>query len=198
MRTPRRQGRERAPTAPTTVSLELQQVLSNLPNAAAYVVNPALRILAANRVATALGGVDRLGRALHYLFTDPAARRYYPNWEAVARSAVSALRVAASAPSPHPEVSAVVDQLGRTAPFAAFWGDPSVAGPPLAHIRIQHPDVGRMTLSYRTFGVRDVHGQYLIVATAPPGSPSADALTLLGTLDATRNREHPQLTNGRQ
>ena len=140
MRTPRRQGHERAPTAPTTVSLELQQVLSNLPNAAAYVVNPALRILAANRVATALGGVDRLGRALHYLFTDP----------------------------------------------------------PLAHIRIHHPEVGRMTLSYRTFGIRDVPGQLLIVATAPPGSPSADALTLLGILDATRNREHPQLTNGRQ
>lgn len=179
-----------------TVRPELEQMLSNLPNAAAYIVNPALRVLAANRVATTLIGADQYDQPIHYLFTHPAAHRYFLDWDTVARAAVSALRLAAGHPSPHPEVTALIDRLRRTGTFAALWGDHEVAGLTVTHKKINHPEVGRIELSYQTFDVRDAPGQQLIVATAPAASPSADALALLGTIDATRHRELPETTNG--
>lgn len=179
-----------------SVSPELQQMLNYLPNAAAYIVNPAFRVLAANRVAKALIGADQYDQTIHYLFTNPAAHRYFLNWNTVARGAVSALRLAAGYPSPHAEVTALIDRLGRTDTFAAMWGDHEVAGLTISHKKINHPEVGRIELSYQTFDVRDAPGQQLIVATAPAASPSADALALLGTIDATRSRELPEPTNG--
>ncbi|SNS47597.1 helix-turn-helix transcriptional regulator [Rhodococcoides kyotonense] len=187
-------------TAPQVVTEavdhELQQMLDNLPTAAAYVVNPAFRVLAANRVATALIGADQYDQTFHYVFTHPAAHHYFLNWDTVAQAAVSSLRSAAAHPSPHPEVTALIDRLGRTGTFAAMWSDPNIAGVTIPDMKINHPDVGRIYLSYRTFDVRGAPGQQLIVATALAGSPSADALALLGTIDATRNLRHPEPTNG--
>ncbi|MDO0933781.1 hypothetical protein QQY66_19595 [Streptomyces sp. DG2A-72] len=49
-------------------------------------------------------------------------------------------------------------------------------------------DVGVPTLDYETFDVRSSPGLRLIVHHAPTDSPSADALNLLGSLVASRNR----------
>jgi transcriptional regulator with XRE-family HTH domain len=179
-----------------TVSPELLQMMDKLPYAAAYVVNPALRVLTANRVATALIGPDQYDQPMRYLFSNPAAHRYFIDWETVARAAVSGLRLAAGYTPPHPEVTSLIDQLSRISTFAAIWDDHEIDGPAITRKEINHPDVGRMDLSYQSFDVRDAPGQQLVVATAPAASPSADALALLGTLDATRNSQYPETTNG--
>lgn len=172
------QGRERTPSA---------QMMDNVPNAAAYIVNPAFRVLAANRTAVALIGPDQYNQPVRYLFLDPDARDYFRNWERVARAAVSGLRMAAGFSPPHPEVAAVVDGLRQQSQdFSALWDDHTAAGLTITYKKIHHRDVGDLELSYQTFDIRDAPGQQLVVATAPTGSPSADALALLGTLDATR------------
>jgi transcriptional regulator with XRE-family HTH domain len=178
------------PTVSEEVTSELRQLMESIPNSAAYVVNPALRVIATNATAAALLGPAQLEvAALHFLFLDPAARDYFSNWDEVARASVSALRYAHGHPAPHPEVAATVQRLlYSNTEFPTMWEDHAVAGLSLVNKSINHPDVGRLELTYQTLDVRDSPGHQLIIATAPVGSPSADGLALLGTLHATPRR----------
>lgn len=173
---------------PATVSDELQQLMDAFPGAAAYVVDPAFRVIAANATAKALLGPAQLeAGGLEFIFLEPAARDYFVEWDVVARASVSALRFAAGFATPHPDVPPLVERLRRGSPdFAALWDDHTVAGLNITYKVIDHPDVGRIELTYQTLDVRDAPGQQLTVASAPAGSPSADALALLGAVEATR------------
>jgi transcriptional regulator with XRE-family HTH domain len=173
---------------PGPVSPELLQLMDAFPQAAAYVVDPGFQILAANITAKALLGPSQLSLgAFDFLFVDPAARTYFDHWDHVARSAVSALRLAAGFTNPHPAVPPLVARMLAGSPeFAAFWADQTVAGLSLTEKVINHPDVGRLVLTYQTLDVREAPGHQLTVATAPAGSSSADALALLGALETTR------------
>jgi hypothetical protein len=169
------------------VSAETRQLLDAFPNAAAYVVDPALQIIATNTIAAALLGPDQLEQgALNYLFLDDAARHYFIDWEPVARAAVSALRHASSSPAPPAGFAATIAALStQSADFRALWEDHAVAGLALTKKRINHPAAGRLELTYQTLDIRDAPGQQLTVATAAAGSASADGLLLLGSLRAT-------------
>ena len=173
---------------PGTVSPELVQLMDAFPGAAAYVVDPAFRVIAANASARALLGPTQLeAGGLEYIFLEPSARDYFVEWDVVARASVGAIRLAAGFASPHPAVPPLVERLLReSSDFAALWADHTVSGLNITYKVINHPDVGRVKLTYQTLDVRDAPGQQLTVATAPVGSPSADALALLGTIDATR------------
>ena len=179
------------PPPPGTASPELIQLMDAFPGAAAYVVDPAFRVIAANATATALLGPTQLeGGALEYIFLDPSSRSYFVEWEVVARASVSALRLAAGHATPHPDVPPLIARLRHgSRDFEELWADHAVAGLNITRKVIEHPDVGRLELTYQTLDVRDAPGQQLTVATAPAGSASADALALLGALDATRRAE---------
>jgi transcriptional regulator with XRE-family HTH domain len=175
-----------------TVSPELLQTMDAFPHTAAYVTNPAFRVLIANPAATAL--IAPLQRrdpnVLAALFLDPTARDFYVNWDEVSKASVSALRLAEGFTPAHPEVTDLIVRLRReSTTFRGLWDDHAVAGLTATRKTIRHPEVGMLTLSYQTFDVRSAPGQQLTVATAAPGSSSADALALLGTLDATRRHE---------
>ncbi|RWZ68194.1 XRE family transcriptional regulator [Labedella populi] len=173
---------------PGAVSSELLQLMDAFPGAAAYVVDPAFRVIAANATARALLGPTQLeAGGLEYIFLEPSAHDYFVEWDVVARAAVSALRLAAGFAVPYPAVPPLVERLLReSSDFAALWADHTVSGLNITYKVINHPDIGRVELTYQTLDVRDAPGQQLTVATAPAGSPSSDALALLGTIDATR------------
>jgi len=97
------------------VGPQLRQMMDNVPNAAAYIVNPAFRVLAANRTAVALIGAGQYGQPVRYLFLDPAARDYFLNWEMAARAAVSGLRLASGYTPAHPEVTALESNFAAIA-----------------------------------------------------------------------------------
>ncbi|WP_307787670.1 helix-turn-helix transcriptional regulator [Mycolicibacterium sp. S2-37] len=175
-----------------TVSPELLQTMDAFPYAAAYVTNPAFRVLIANPAADALITPlqQRDPNVLAALFLDPSARDFYVNWNEVSQASVSALRLAEGFTPAHPEVIDLITRLCRdSTTFRGLWHDHAVAGLTATRKTIRHPEVGMLTLSYQTFDVRSAPGQQLTVATAAPGSASADALALLGTLDATRRHE---------
>lgn len=173
------------------VSKDLQQMMDIVSNAAAYVVDSGFRVLSSNRTAAALIGPDQYDRPVEYLFLDPAARSYYLDWDVIARATISGLRYATGFTPAHPAVAPLVDELlRRSDEFRGLRDNHEVAGLTITYKRIQHPDVGRLDLTYQTFEVRDTPGQQLIVATAPLASSSADALALLGSLDATRHGLH--------
>ncbi|MGW6913852.1 helix-turn-helix transcriptional regulator [Kitasatospora sp. NPDC054939] len=186
------------PTGPATqpaehVGDELRQLLDDFATAPAFVLNPALDVLAANPMAEALfspfATVDNLARMT---FLDPVARRFHTPWERAAEAVVGELRRATGTAPHYPRLQAVLRRLTEeSGEFAALWSSHTVHGKSHGTKGLVHPDVGPLSLTFRTFDVRGEPGQHLVVYQAPPGSPTAEALTLLGTLHAAHHRESP-------
>ncbi|AEW99593.1 putative DNA-binding protein (plasmid) [Streptantibioticus cattleyicolor NRRL 8057 = DSM 46488] len=82
-----------------------------------------------------------------------------------------------------------------SAEFARLWAAHPVRGKTHEAKRFRHPDVGPLTLNYQAFDVREAPGQQLVIYHAEPGSDSAHALRLLGSVHATRTRPAPHGTD---
>lgn len=171
--------------ADSEVSGELQQTLDAFPDAAAFVMNAASRVVATNTAAAALlaplGSEETIVGAL---FLDEGARRFYVDWENAARAEVCNLRLAMSYAYPHPELAALVEQLiGASDPFRTMWNDENITGAPTPSRVIEHPAVGLLRLAHQRFNVRGAPDLELVVLSAAAGSQSAEALKRLASED---------------
>ncbi|QES51829.1 transcriptional regulator [Streptomyces venezuelae] len=176
-----------APTTPDRVGPALRQLLDGYPGAPAFVINRTLDVLAANALAQALYSpfepADNLARMV---FLDPAGRRFHTRWGHTAQAVVGHLRQAAGLEPGNPRLRTLLrDLTEHDADFARLWNTHAVRGKTSDAKHLLHPDVGSLTLTYQAFDVREAPGQQLVVYQAEPATPSAQALTLLGTLHAT-------------
>ncbi|MEN8651531.1 helix-turn-helix transcriptional regulator [Streptomyces sp. 21So2-11] len=174
-----------------TVSPGLIQLLDGYTNTPAFVLNPALDLLAANSLADALfspfGKADNLARMT---FLDPAGRGFYAQWDRTAEAVVSHLRQATGLKPHYPRLHQLVGALTDTSEeFATLWSSHTVYGKTHDTKELIHPDVGPLSLTYQSLDVRGAPGQQAVIYHAEPGSPSSQALSLLGSLNATRRRE---------
>lgn len=146
-------------------------------------------------------GSNPLGRALfphlfpsdaapmntaRYLFLDPRSRDFYPDWDAVARESVSAMRLLAGHDPSDRQLAALVGELAtRSTEFRTWWGSHTVRTHSTGTKRIHHPVVGDMTLSYQTLTLQNVANVRLATYLAQTGTPSSDALDMLRSWVAT-------------
>ncbi|MEV6425960.1 helix-turn-helix transcriptional regulator [Streptomyces sp. NPDC051662] len=168
----------------------LRVLLDGYPGTPAFVIGPSLDILAANALAEALYSpfepMDNLARMV---FLAPAGRPFHPRWDWTAETVVGHLRQTYGIDPGSLRLHELVAELSaHSSDFARMWSTHTVRGKTRENKHFRHPNVGNLTLTYHAFDVRDAPGQQLIIYHAEPGSPSAEALSLLGTMHATANQ----------
>jgi transcriptional regulator with XRE-family HTH domain len=171
----------------------IMRILDRLEDTPAQVVNLVGETLRQTQPAVALMGDDSaytgLARSLHYRwFTDPAARRIYPQKDHPTHSRLIAanLHGAYTRDGKDSRAAEIVDALLAAGPeFGAIWREHPVMGPYCAPKRIQHPQVGLLELHCQTL-VEPDQSQALLVFTAVPGTESYDKLKLLSVIGGRR------------
>jgi transcriptional regulator with XRE-family HTH domain len=179
-----------ARSTPERADPELLRLLDGWSGNPALVLGRAYDVLAGNRLGYALfeefrGGANLLVKQ----FLSPDARSFYQDWEDAAVNTVAGFRLLYGQDPHHPRVREVLGSMLRRSPeFAELWRANDARGKQAEVKTFRHRDVGELTLRMHAFDVRAAPGQQLVVYHAEPGSASADALALLGTLAATADR----------
>jgi transcriptional regulator with XRE-family HTH domain len=157
----------------------------------AFVESRMFDVLAANRLATALSPSMRPGRnRLRSMFLEPAEQELHPEWTRAVGGMVAAFRASIGNDVDDPRIAQLVGELSlASGPFRRLWARHDVKPLAGAPVRMHHPEVGPLDLRVEKLGIGGSGGQLLVVYHAEPGSDSAHALALLGTIVATEEAE---------
>lgn len=172
----RRTPRPRKPTVPAG-ALKLLDTLAQ----PAFVEDRYFDILASNGAARALSpSLAAGGNQLRDLFLDPAEQALHPEWEAVTECFVANLRQAVGNDIGDPRFIELTGELTLASPrFRQLWARHEVRGQRGTPLRLEHPQVGPMTLNRERLAIDGADGLMLIVYHPDSGSADADKLALL-------------------
>ncbi|MCI4063986.1 helix-turn-helix transcriptional regulator [Micromonospora sp. R77] len=179
------------PRSTTTVRPTILRVLDAMTDVPAYVRNGRFDILGANQLGRALyapvfdsplfaqrGPVN----TARFMFLDPNATDFWPDWDKGANDAVAFLRSEAGR-SPHDRV--LTDLIGelttRSTEFSVRWARHDVKFHRTGIKRLRHPVVGELNLPYEALELAADPGLRLNVYTPEPDSPEQQALDLLAS-----------------
>jgi transcriptional regulator with XRE-family HTH domain len=115
--------RRRSAGRPERIRPELVRLMEAWSHTPAIVIGRHMDVLAANPLATVLHGRFTRGTNLvRGVFLDPASRELYPEWEAVARETVAALRAAVGPDVDDPRLTDLVGELSlKSEEFRKLW-----------------------------------------------------------------------------
>ncbi|MGW5416371.1 helix-turn-helix transcriptional regulator [Actinomadura geliboluensis] len=146
--------------------------------------------------------MNRMGRALlvglepvpseadnhpRWLFLREATRELHVDWEMNARVSVGVLRRTAGRYPRDKRLHALIGELSVASPeFRNWWAEHDVEVPCRGPKRFRHPVVGDLTLQVESLQLHDGE-RWIYAYAAEPGSPSEEALRLLGTWAATQD-----------
>ena len=169
----------------------MQRILDAMTDAPALVQNGRLDILAANRLGLALYSEMDLapGRPANharFVFLDPRATSFFLDWERAADDTVAMLRAEAGRDPHDRNLTDLVGELStRSDDFRVRWAAHNVRAHQTGAKRFHHPVVGDLSLTFEMLELAADPGLHLLALSAEPGSPSHDALSLLGSWAAT-------------
>ncbi|WP_406014621.1 helix-turn-helix transcriptional regulator [Streptomyces sp. NBC_00984] len=182
----RPKSRASAPASSQRVRPGLRLVLDSLTAAPAFVLGRRMDVLAWNALGDAVVGFSRMPVAERNMprqvFLEPAARKLYPDWAAVAAETVAYLRLDAGLHPDDKRLATLVGELSlKSDDFRRLWADHQVKSKTYGVKRIDHPVAGELVLPYETLGAAGDPGQCLVVYTPEPGSETAERVALLAS-----------------
>ncbi|GAA1373678.1 helix-turn-helix domain-containing protein [Streptomyces beijiangensis] len=180
------------------VQPQLQRLLDDLSATPAVVMGRRMDILAWNSLAAALMTdfaqvPEKKRNYTRILFTDPAMRTLYDDWDNVAKTAVSQLRMEAAKYPDDSRLTALVGELSvQDADFRRWWAAHHVAARTVGTKVLRYPVAGELTLDWDTLTASTDPDQQLVVWTAEPGTPTYDGLRILASWAAGREEPAPR------
>jgi len=184
----------RKPSTPSQVRPSVRRLVDAMAGIPAFISNGRLDILYANPLLEALYSEQfrdavRPVNSARFMFLDPRARTFYPDWEMVMQDAVASLRGEAGR---NPYDRALSDLVGllstRSEEFRVAWARHDVRFHRSGTKRMRHPLVGDVTLAYERLELPADQGLALVTYSAEPGSASEAALGELARWASTRDR----------
>lgn len=176
---------------PWKATPQLQWILDAMRDAPAIIGNGRGDLLAANHLGRALYSdlfADPSGKPnfARFTFLDPAARRFYPDWDYFADITVAMLRTEAGRHPHDRQLHELVGELSTCSDeFRRRWSAHDVRIHSAGTKHFHHPVVGDLLLAYQTLDLRLEASVALTAYAAEPGSASERALHLLASWAAT-------------
>jgi transcriptional regulator with XRE-family HTH domain len=186
----------RSPRNPV-IRTGLQLTLDAITGGPALVRNGRMDIIAANTLGRALH-VDAyfsperpVNLARHAFLDRKKAELFYPDWDATADAIVAILRTEAGRDPYDKDLQDLIGELStRSEEFRTKWGDHNVRRHATGVKHFHHPIVGTLDLLFEASELMADRGWNLLIYTAEPGTPTADALRLLASWAATQEQEN--------
>ncbi|MGW1726711.1 helix-turn-helix domain-containing protein [Streptomyces sp. NPDC002306] len=186
-------GRRRAPAG--RLRPALQYMLDAISDAPAFIHNDRHDLLATNHLARALyapllADPRRPANLARFIYLDPAARAFLPDWDRAADDVAAMLRGEAARNSYAKDLTDLIGELStRSEIFRKRWADHNVRHHRTALKKLRHPAVGDLELNCETMSLASDPALTLVIYTAAPGTPGADALRLLSAWAATQDQQ---------
>lgn len=177
-------------TTQAGVTPGIQQLLDAI-TSPAWVRNARHDMLAANRMARALyapvlADPRRPASNARFIFLDPAAQDFYADWERAADDIAAMLRSEAGRDPHDRDLIELIGELStRSEEFRRRWAAHNVRFHRTGRKRVRHPIIGLLEMDFEAMEFPSHPGLTLLVYTAAVGTPTADALDLLGSWAAT-------------
>lgn len=187
-------GRRKAP-ATWRPSPSIQWWLDSMVSAAAMIGDGRTDLLAWNTLGGALMSemIDTATTTppnfARFIFFEPVARRFFPDWDTVAAMNVAQLRTEAGRDPHSKELHDLVGELStRSDQFRQLWSRHDVWHLDTGTKRYNHPIVGDLTLHFDGLDLVGQPAVQLTALTAEPGSADHQKLQLLGAWVSSRER----------
>ena len=161
----------------------------------AFAQNGRLDVLAANRLGRALysemfADPARPANLARFVFSNPRSHDFFADWERAANDTEAILRSEAGRDPYDSGLSDLVGELAtRSEEFRTRWAahDVRIHRAGVKHVR--HPVVVDLDLTYEMMELSADPGLSILTYSAEPGTPSEEALSLLGSWAATLDQE---------